>query len=605
MSLAPSTPVERPIPVARDRPITQEIIPRPEYPRPQFIRPEWMNLNGIWNFRIDDANIGLEERWFDGADFTQQILVPFSLESLQSGIGNRAFHPCVWYQRTIHIPAHWNGRRVLLHFGAVDYRATVWVNGVVVGSHEGGHTPFHCDITGAMCAENNLLVVRAEDPPTDRYIPRGKQHWEIEPVTIFYARTTGIWQTVWLEPVPEGHIESVRTTPRLDGTVTFEAKIRNPHPSHSVSVTVSRHGHTLAAGMSLAEGPGASVAVRISEPKLWSPDRPHLYDVRIDLQGDSVDVDTVESYFGFRSITTQDGKILLNGEPIFLKTVLDQGYWPESNLTPPSDEAIQEDVRRAKELGFNGVRKHQKVEDPRYLYWADRLGLMVSAEMANAYLFNEDSVARMTREWIEVVQRDYNHPCIVIWVPVNESWGVPNLSDARQQAHLKSLYYLTKSLDDTRLVIDNDGWEHTEATDLFAIHDYTETGTTFARRFQSVGRHGVPLPLYGKMYLVAGQKYNGSPIFLSEFGGVGCILPEDRAKVPPNAWGYSGVEPSNEAALERIAGLYEAVAQTPQIAGVCYTQLYDVEQEVNGLMTYDRRLKFDAKSIRQINSLLK
>jgi beta-galactosidase/beta-glucuronidase len=563
-----------------------------------------MNLNGIWNFQIDDANIGLEQGWCNGADFTERILVPFSLESQQSGIGNRSFHPCVWYRRSIQIPDAWRAKRILLHFGAVDYRATVWVNGVVVSTHEGGHTPFHCDITGALRPENNVVVVRAEDPPTDRYIPRGKQHWETEPVTIFYARTTGIWQTVWLEPVPECHIEIVRTTPRLDGSVNFEAKIRNPHPSHAVSVTLSSNGHTLATGMSLAEGPRASVSARIAEPRLWSPDAPNLYDVRVELHGDGGAIDSVESYFGFRSISTQDGKILLNGEPIFLRTVLDQGYWPQSNLTPPSDQAIQEDIRRTKELGFNGVRKHQKVEDPLYLYWADRLGLLVSAEMANAYLFNDDSVARMTREWIEVVQRDYNHPCIIIWVPVNESWGVPNLTDVRQQAHLRSLYYLTKSLDDTRLVIDNDGWEHTEATDLFAIHDYTETGTTFARRFQNAGS-GVPLPLYGKMYVVAGQKYNGSPIFLSEFGGVGYILPEDQAKVPSNSWGYSGIEPNREAALERIAGLYQAVADTPQIAGVCYTQLYDVEQEVNGLMTYDRRLKFDAKSIRRINALLK
>jgi len=605
MSLAHTTSAELPTSISPDPASTLEPIPRPEYPRPQLTRPEWLNLNCIWSFRIDDSNVGREQRWFDNGDYPGRILVPFSLESKQSGIHDRSFHPCVWYQRRFQIPKDWAGKHVILNFGAVDYRATVWVNGIVVATHEGGHTPFRCDITREANQTENILIVCAEDPPTDRYIPRGKQHWEIEAVNIFYARTTGIWQTVWLEPVPEGHIESVRITPRIDGSVTFDVKIQNPHPTHSVTVLVSRRGQTLAGGMSLAEGPRASVAVQIADPKLWSPDSPNLYDVRFELRRDSDAVDTVESYFGFRSIATQDGKILLNGEPIFLRTVLDQGYWPESNLTPPSDEAIQEDIRRAKQLGFNGVRKHQKVEDPRYLYWADRIGLMVSAEMANAYLFNDDSVARMTREWIEVVQRDYNHPSIVIWVPVNESWGVPNLADARQQAHLRSLYYLTKSLDDTRLVIDNDGWEHTEVTDLFAIHDYTETGTTFARRFQSVGSCGVPLPLYGKMYLVAGQKYNGSPIFLSEFGGVGYILPEDRVKVPENSWGYSGVEPTREAALERIAGLYQAVAHTPQIAGVCYTQLYDVEQEVNGLLTYDRRPKFDTQSIRQFNSLLK
>lgn len=604
MSLALNKPFEPQISLA-EASGQDSAIPRPEYPRPQFVRPQWLNLNGVWSFRIDDANVGLEQRWFEGTAFSERIIVPFSLECQRSGIGNRAFHPCVWYQRQTRIPEEWSGKRILLHFGAVDYRATVWVNGVVVCTHEGGHTPFHADITDELHSEDNYIVIRAEDPPTDRYIPRGKQHWEMEPVSIFYARTTGIWQTVWLEPVPEGSLESVRVTSNVDGSILFEAKIRNPHPTHSVSVTVSRSGQIFGTGTSLSEGPRASLSVRISNPELWSPDSPNLYDLRFELHRDTGAVDIVESYFGFRSIAAQDGKVLLNGEPIYLKTVLDQGYWPESNLTPPSDEAIQDDIKQTKALGFNGVRKHQKVEDPRYLYWADRLGLLVSAEMANAYLFNDDSVARMTREWIEVVQRDYNHPCIVIWVPVNESWGVPNLADARQQAHLRSLYYLTKSLDDTRLVIDNDGWEHTEATDLFAIHDYTETGQTFARRFQEVGNRGVPLPLYGKLYLVAGQQYNGSPIFLSEFGGVGYVPREERATVPENAWGYSGVEPTADAALERIAGLYQAVAQTPQIAGVCYTQLYDVEQEVNGLMTYDRRLKYDAEQIRKLNSLLK
>jgi hypothetical protein len=356
--------------------------------------------------------------------------------------------------------------------------------------------------------------------------------------------------------------------------------------------------------MSVVDGPRSAISARVLHPRLWSPDQPHLYDITAELQGPGGPLDKVESYFGYRSITTQDGRILLNGDPIYLRTVLDQGYWPESNLTPPSDEAIQADIRATKEFGFNGVRKHQKVEDPRYLYWADRMGLLVSAEMANAYLFNEDSVARTTREWIEVVNRDYNHPCIVIWVPLNESWGVPHLSDRRQQSHLRALYHLTKSLDDTRLVIDNDGWEHTEATDLFAIHDYTRTGDEFYHRFEHVKRDGMPTPLYGKLYLAPGHKYNGSPIFLSEFGGVGFILPEDRHKVPENSWGYSGIEPSADAALERIRGLYRAIARVREITGVCYTQLYDVEQEVNGLMTYDRRPKIDPSMIREINALL-
>jgi hypothetical protein len=357
--------------------------------------------------------------------------------------------------------------------------------------------------------------------------------------------------------------------------------------------------------MSLADGPRAVVSAQVADPVLWSPEKPHLYGMRVELHGPDGMLDSVQTYFGIRSITTQDGKILLNGNPIYLKTVLDQGYWPESNLTPPSDEAIRADIEMVLKLGFNGVRKHQKVPDPRFLYWADQMGLLVAAEMANAYLFNEDAVARMTREWVEVVNRDYNHPSIIIWTPINESWGVPNLADRRQQAYLRALYHLTKSLDDTRLVIDNDGWEHTDVTDLFAIHDYTRTGAEFAFRYQNASDQKLPLPLYGKLYLAPGQKYNGSPILLWEFGGVGYVLPEDRAKVPENSWGYSGVEESAETALERIEGLYQAIARLPQITGICYTQLYDVEQEVNGLMTYDRRLKFDAGRIRQINELLR
>ncbi|HLJ13647.1 MAG TPA: glycoside hydrolase family 2 TIM barrel-domain containing protein [Bryobacteraceae bacterium] len=579
------------------------LIPRPEYPRPQFVRTDWLNLNGIWEFQFDDDNAGLEQRWFSaGAEFAQQILVPFSFETRKSGIGDPSFHPCVWYRRPLKMPDNCAGKRILLHFGAVDYRATVWVNGIVVATHEGGHTPFHCDISGALRDKWNVIVVRAEDPPTDRYIPRGKQHWEEQPVSIFYARTTGIWQTVWMEPVPASYLESARITPRIDGSINIETKIVNPANAQFVTVTVQEEGRTLASGMSIADGPRASVSVSLQDPKLWSPETPHLYDVRLELHDPGGTIDSVGSYFGVRSIAKQDGKVVLNGSPIFLKTVLDQGYWPESNLTPPSDEAIQFDIRATKDLGFNGVRKHQKVEDPRYLYWADKLGLLVSGEMANAYLFNEDAVVRMTREWIEAVNRDYNHPSIVIWVPVNESWGVPNMLDPRQQAHLKALYFLTKSLDDTRLVIDNDGWEHTEVTDLFALHDYARDGDEFYSRF---AENAVPRPLAGKLYLAPGQHYNGSPIFLSEFGGVGYIMPEDRAKVPENSWGYSGVERTPEAALARIRSLYQAIAKISRITGICYTQLYDVEQEVNGLLTYDRRFKFEPAEILNINSILR
>lgn len=580
-------------------------VPRPEYPRPQMQRPEWLNLNGVWDFQFDDEDSGLEEQWYSGRKvFDRKILVPFTFEAQRSGIGERSFHERVWYRRELSIPPEWKGRRVLLHFGAVDYRTTVWVNGSVVGAHEGGHTPFTSDITRALTDGYGRLVVRAEDPPTDRYIPRGKQHWEEKPASIFYARTTGIWQTVWLEPVADNYIVSAKITPDISGQVTFQFKLWAAEPDQYIKVNVREGARLIASGMSVATGPQAAVSVMVRDPRLWSPEAPNLYEATLELHGPGGVADVVETYFGYRSIATQDGKILLNGSPYYVKTVLDQGYWPESNLTPPSDEAIQADIRATKEMGFNGVRKHQKVEDPRFLYWADRMGLLVSAEMANAYLFNDDSVARMTREWMEVVARDYNHPSIVIWVPVNESWGVPNIRERREQAHLRALYYLTKSLDDTRLVIDNDGWEHTEVTDLFAIHDYTKTGEEFQSRFRNIAIEGVPLPLYGKLYLAPGQHYNGSPIFLSEFGGIGYVLPEDRGETPPGSWGYSGLEISDESSLRRMRGLYEAIAEIRKIAAICYTQLYDVEQEVNGLLTYDRRPKFRADAIRALNDLL-
>ena len=324
--------------------------------------------------------------------------------------------------------------------------------------------------------------------------------------------------------------------------------------------------------------------LEVPHPDLWSPATPALYDLRLELQNPEGVLDTVGSYFGFRSISTKNGKVFLNGEPIYLKTVLDQGYWPHSNLTAPDDEAIQFDLRITKELGFNGVRKHQKVEDPRYLHWADRLGVLVSAEMANAYLFNSDAVARLTHEWIEVVNRDYNHPCVVIWVPVNESWGIPNIADSRQQAHLKALYYLTKSLDETRLVVDNDGWEHTEVTDLFAIHDYTATGEELLIRYAI---EGVPVTLkddLDKLYLAPGHTYNGAPLFLSEFGWRRIRAARRPRKGTSRLVGLlrSGSD-SNEDALDRIGSLSGAIGRIPRDHGGFVTpRLYDVEQEVNG-----------------------
>ncbi len=578
-------------------------VPRPEYPQPQFQREQWMTLNGQWEFEFDDSNAGLDQNWASGArKFARTIVVPFCFESKKSGIGDTSFHQWVWYRRGVTLPADWMGKRILLHFGAVDYRALVWVNGQRAGSHEGGHVPFSFDITPLLKSGANVITVRAEDPPADRYLPRGKQFWEPKSRGIFYTRTTGIWQPVWLEAAGESYLTKVRTTPANNGIVRFEAKIARPQPDLELQATIRFANETVASGGSRAFGGRAFLALGITGPRLWSHNSPNLYDVTFELKRGGAVLDRVQSYFGFRSIGTANGRVLINGHPTYLKMVLDQGYWPESTLTPPTDEAIQYDIRMMKEMGFNGARKHQKLEDPRFLYWADKMGFYVSSEMANAYLFDEEYVERFTKEWVRAVERDYNHPSVIMWVPINESWGTPDLADTRQQNHLKALYTLTKSLDGTRPVIDNDGWEHTDMTDLFAIHDYRKTGELLLERYQDLGKPGAGVPDNARLALIPGYKYNGAPILLSEFGGIAYILP--GSQVPPDAWGYAGVEPTPEAALARLRGLYEAIAKIPAIAGICYTQLTDVEQEINGLMSYDRKPKFDAKVLRELNGML-
>ncbi len=586
--------------------LRSEDIPRPEYPQPQFEREQWMNLNGRWEFSFDDGNRGLDENWSAGTKkFDRDITVPFCFESAKSGIGDTAFHPWVWYRRSIAVPEAWKGRRVLLHFGAVDYHAMVWVNGHMAGEHTGGNTPFQFDITPLLKVGANSLIVRAEDPPTDKYIARGKQYWEPKSRGIFYTRTSGIWQTVWLEAAGESYLQSVSITPSNDGTVRFEARVARSAaagaPSFQVEV-LGRDKRAIASASVTADGSRATALVAVAEPRLWSLADPHLYDVRFELRSGGAVLDRVSSYFGFRSVSIEGERVLLNGRPTILKMVLDQGYWPQSILTPPSDEAIQYDLRMTKEMGFNGARKHQKLEDPRYLYWADRMGLLVSSEMANARLFDADYARQFTREWGEAVARDYNHPSIILWVPINESWGTPDLRDPRQQHHLRALYTLTHSLDPTRPVIDNDGWEHTDLTDLFAIHDYAKTGDLLYEKYKELGKRGARVPDNARAALVPGARYNGSPVYLSEFGGISWIAP--GSDVPKEAWGYSGVEKTADSALERLRGLYGAIARIPAFTGYCYTQLTDVEQEINGLMTYDRKPKYDVRVVKEINDLV-
>ena len=594
-------------------------IPRPEYPRPQFRREGWTNLKGEWAFAFDDSDAGLADGWqsitpeelrTDGSPFDRQIVVPFCYQSKHSGIGETAFHDVVWYARTFDYPSL-GDERLLLHFGAVDYRATVWVNGGRVASHEGGHTPFSADVTHALTARENVLVVRAEDPSRDVTIPRGKQYWKEKSEGIFYTRTTGIWQTVWLEPVNRSRIDTLRFTPDVDtASIDVEVSIEAIEREMSLRATVELDGEqvledTISVRSSLVErslpllrrgeAPDTPHLADWPGPALWSPEHPTLYDLRLELlDPDGEVLDSVESYFGMRKIQVKDGKVLLNDRPLYQRLVLDQGYFPEGILTVPTDEDLRRDVELAKEMGFNGARKHQKVEDPRWLFWADTLGFLVWGEMANAYQYSTGYVRRMTTEWQEALMRDYNHPCIVAWVPMNESWGVPNLaSDRSQTEHLLALYHLTRSLDPTRPVVSNDGWEHA-ITDLCTIHDYRDA-EALARSYTTPESAVAAEPANRPVY-VPGYAYRGEPILITEFGGIAFSAEESGAE----GWGYSIVADADEF-LERYESIVEALLRSSSVQGFCYTQLTDVEQEINGLLTYDRNPKVDPARVREIN----
>ncbi len=575
--------------------------PRAEYPRPDFERAAWLTLNGPWEFEFDDQNTGLAEKWYARkAAFQRSIVVPYCFQSKLSGIGDTSFHDVMWYRRHFRVPQEWKGMHVRIRFGAVDYRCRVWVNGELLGSHEGGQTPFSFDASALLAPSgDNVVVVRAEDPSTDRSIPRGKQYWEPKSASIWYTRTSGIWQPVWLEAVPDPCLESAVIRPAIDESMaTVAVRLSRFLPDLRVRVKVDFKGEFQASGETRVGGEWNSVTVQLPSQRLWSPERPDLYDASLELYRGSALLDSVKIYFGQRKISTRDGKVLLNNRPYFLKMVLDQGYWPESILTPPTDEAIEYDIRMTKEFGFNGARKHQKVADPRYLYWADHMGLLVSGEMANAQVYNDDYVERMVREWIDVVLRDISHPSIITWFPINESWGVPQVhSNRAQQDHVKSLYYLTRSLDPSRLVVDNDGWDHSEATDLFTIHDYAPQGSILEAHLAglpetvSKDRPGEPA------LLIDGARYNGTPFVITEFGGI-AYRPAGAAE-KSEQWGYSGVEPTETSFLLRFGGLVGALRRVPTVAGYCYTQLTDVEQEINGLMTYDRKPKIDPEKIRK------
>lgn len=601
----------------------QVSLPRDAHPRPDFMRDTCVLLDGRWQFAFDDANRGLAERWFDpGHAFGMEIEVPFSYQAEKSGIGGDEIHPVIWYRRSFAVPEAMGGQSILLRFGAVDWACRVYVNGVCVGGHTSGYTPFALDITSALKAGDNDLCVRVEDT-TDCAQPRGKQYWRRGVMGCWYTPNSGIWQSVYLEAAGENHLVRLHVRPDGDAarahvtmaldhepaepltielTVSFEAYFSRTY-TFGTTGRETRFTMDMRADDTVIQTPdGAPLDGQIQGILWWGPDHPHLYDVSARVKDGERTVDHVTTYFGMRKIELRDGTIWLNERPLYQRLVLDQGYWPDTLLTPPNGDALREDVLWTQKLGFNGARKHQKIEDPRYYYWADRLGLLVWGEVPSAYRFSHDSIRALSDTLMAFIDRDYNHPSIIVWVPLNESWGVNRiLTDKNQQALGRTLYHLCKAADGTRLVSANDGWEQT-TTDICALHDYTASGDDLRIHFAS--REQVDaIGCDQRRAWADGEWPTGGEAFLvTEYGGIAFDSIGEQGKVGGMpTWGYNGKVEGEDAFLARFDSATGAVRAIPFCQGYCYTQLTDVMQEINGLLTPDRRPKVAPERIAALN----
>lgn len=573
----------------------------PEYPRPQFVRERFQIWNGEWEFAFDDENIGCQEAWWLDGPFSLTIQVPFSCETKRSGIGDPRVHTVVWYRRAMEFD-HTETDRVWLWFEGCDYHTSVWVNGQLAGEHTGGSVRFGFDVTDALTEGPAVVVVRAEDPFTPE-IPRGKQRWLPESFGCWYVQTTGIWKTVWSETVSPHALQDVRLTPDPDSrTVTVDSRIRGFEPGLELETAISFRGTPVSRTRCALTAPQLHSVHRLQQDDLewgvaeWSPEAPHLYDIEFRLYQDGVCVDTVSSYFGLRRISIQNGQVRLNGRPLYQRLILDQGYWPDSGITPPDAQALCRDVELIRSMGFNGARKHQKIEDERFLYWCDVKGLLIWSEMPSAYRFTDDAAAAFTQEWMEAVRQNYNHPCVITWVPFNESWGIPHIAARQEEQNFtKGVYFLTKAYDPMRPVICNDGWEHT-ISDLITLHDYERNGSGLRERYG----HDLPAMLENRVSHASGRyafadgcAYAGQPVLLSEYGGV--ALPIDG-----EGWGYNDTAASAEELRSRLADLTSAIRALPGFCGYCVTQLTDVQQEINGLLAEDRTPKVPLEQLREI-----
>ena len=566
-------------------------IPRPEHPRPDFQRRNWLNLNGEWQFEIDAAGDGEQRGLPSGKDLSGTIRVPFCPESKLSGIGHTDFMTHVWYRRTFRVPEAIRGQRLLLHFGAVDWEARVWVNGTLAGQHRGGYSPFWFEVTNLVREGDNELVVHARDDTRSGLQATGKQAHSPQSEGCVYTRTTGIWQTVWLEAVGETFLKEFSLVPDPDaGRVLFTGKLDGP--TEGVKVRLRARADGRAAGTRTVQADWqVNAAVKLRPVRLWMPGKPFLYDLTIETLRDGKVIDSVETYFGLRKITIRGNRFLINGKPIFQRLVLDQGFYPDGIYTAPTDEALKRDIELSMAAGFNGARLHQKVFEPRLLYWADKLGYLIWGEYPSWGLNfgNAEAVGWSLNEWREVVLRDRNHPSIIGWCPLNETG--PGEASAAFQAMLAT----TQTMDPTRPFLDTSGYVHLyPGTDVYDCHDYAQDPGAFRARFEMFGLTGTDP--WNNNPSDPRSRYRGQPYFVSEYGGIRLKTDRDTGA----GWGYG--ETDLEGFLARYKGLTDVLLDNPNMCGFCYTQLTDIEQEQNGIYFYDREPKYDPALVKAINA---
>lgn len=569
------------------------MLSREEYPRPQFRRDSWQSLNGQWAFDFirgmpTDLRMPL----------TKTIQVPFSYQWEASGIGDTGVHEELLYRRSFRITEENRGKRALLCFNGVDYACSVWVNGQTAITHEGGFTPFHADITELLREGENTLTVYCRDGQ-DAALPRGKQTWIGRPFSCFYTANSGIWQSVWLEFFGEDCVEQWCLRADTDHRAITGFAETMYGAADELEVTAGFRGEVLKRQRMSLSGRRVRFTLELDQAEfdfgdlLWWIDNPRLIDVDVRLLKNGKTVDEAHTRIGLRKISVQNGQILLNQVPLYQRLVLDQGYWPESGLTPPGAEALKRDILLAKAMGFNGARKHQKLEDPYFYYYADELGFLTWCEMPSAYVFCDRETAAVTAQWQDIVREARNFTSVVAYVPLNESWGAREMNtDRRQQDFAACLYYLTRSLDDTRLISTNDGFENVEHSDILSIHDYSiRQAADFPVKY--TGDYDGMYP-QGWALFADGHRYRGQPVLFTEFGGI-AFASDEQGK----AWGYGDGAKDGDDLLERLRQLTDGILQTGW-QGYCYTQLTDVQQEVNGLLRADRTPKVPPEQLKEI-----